>query len=65
MTSGELLHSGQAQHTCEPPRLNLELQHGAVWRCDCGRRWQLRVEIIGLRARRGEWGRYRLPWVRR
>jgi hypothetical protein len=43
----------------------LELQHGAVWRCGCGQRWWLRVEIRGLHARVGEWRRYRLPWVRR
>ena len=65
MTSGELLRPGRAQHNCEPPGLNLEFQHGSVWRCGCGRRWWLRVEIRGLHARVVEWRRYRLPWVRR
>jgi hypothetical protein len=32
--SGELIREG---HECDPPGGH---QHGAVWRCNCGRYWQ-------------------------
>ena len=63
MITGELLHPGGARHDCDPPSLPLSFHHGAIWRCVCRRRWRLHVEILGLHARRGQWRRYRLPWV--
>lgn len=47
MGNGAILRNGpdgKAKHVCEPPDLYRldpigSLEPGAVWRCDCGKRW--------------------------
>lgn len=60
----DLIRPGGAPHYCDRPRLNLTIRHGARWRCECRRRWQLYVKQLGEGSWMGEWKRYgwRWPW---
>jgi hypothetical protein len=52
---GRFLRTGR--HECQFPH---ELPGvGSIWRCDCGRRWTLK--LVGDRH---EWSRRVLPWPR-
>jgi hypothetical protein len=55
---GELLRAGrQTDHYCETP--GLEVGHGAIWRCDCGQRWKLRLYEDTKYHKVGKWHRRR------
>lgn len=62
--SYDLIRPGTSLHWCDRPSLDLKIRHGAVWRCDCGRRWRLHVERLGRTSWRGQWVRYYWPWPR-
>jgi hypothetical protein len=61
---GQLLREGESPHRCEPPK---QAQTGAVWRCDCSRRWicvSPITESPRLISMQAHWRRRYWPWPR-
>ena len=61
---GEFLRQSKQRHECGPPA---RAQTGAVWRCDCGRRWTCVVSITerpGFISMEADWRRRYWPWPR-
>src|ERR1051326_8107119 len=64
--SGQLLRKADTRHECGPPD---DVGPGAVWRCECGKRWT-RVALPpnprnALRTPDARWVRRYWPWPRR
>jgi hypothetical protein len=58
---GRLLRPGrQTEHYCQPP--GLDVGHGAIWRCDCGRRYRLTLTLDTPHSKAGQWKRRYWPW---
>jgi len=60
---GRLVRAGrQTTHYCEMPRM--DVGHGAIWRCDCGRRYRLTLTLDTQHSKAGKWDRWYWPWLR-
>lgn len=66
--SGQLLRSTSSKagrHECAPPD---QAEQGAVWQCDCGKRWTCVNHVTerpGRVTMQADWRRRYWPWPRR
>lgn len=51
---------GRPKHRCEPP--GDAGRRGAIWSCDCGRRWKRTRDVSIIDYGCPEWVRWRWPW---
>ena len=61
---GKVLRPGGTQHACKKPDFDLKIRSGCIWRCPCGRRWQLSVKQLSSSSWEGQWKRSYWPWPR-
>lgn len=57
----------EVRHECEPPRTSMNFYpkggFGSVWECDCGKRWEVKQDVIAYYPSNPEkpvltWGKY-------
>lgn len=44
---GKIVHLVSKPHFCPTPFFMRKWWKGTVWECDCGKRWEVRFDIMG------------------